>query len=245
MPFELLRYGLARRYPAQRFFPPRAELRPSYDVVIIGGGGHGLATASYLARDHGVRSVAVLERGWLAGGNTARNTAIIRSNYLTPDGVKFYEESLRLYRDLSQDLDFNILYSERGHFTLAHTDAAMRTSRWRAEVNKHLGVDSELIYPDDIAKLCPSLNMSDDVRYPILGALYHPPGSIARHDAVAWGYAARASQMGVEIHQQTGVTGLVIEGGKVKGVETTRGTIGAGQVMQAVAGMTSVVAKMA
>src|SRR5689334_8177265 len=245
VPLKILRYGFRKKYPAERFIPKQQDLKKSYDVVIIGGGGHALACAYYLAKTHGITNVCVLERGYLAGGNTARNTAIIRSNYLTPEGVKFYEESLRLYRDLSQDLDFNILCSERGHFTLAHTDAAMRTSRWRAEVNKHLGVDSELIYPDDIAKLCPSLNMSEDVRYPILGALYHPPGSIARHDAVAWGYAARASQMGVEIHQQTGVTGLVIEGGKVKGVATTRGTIGAGQVMQAVAGMTSVVAKMA
>jgi sarcosine oxidase subunit beta len=245
LPTGLLKYGFRKKYPAFRYIPPATELKPYYDVVIIGGGGHALACAYYLARNHGITNVCVLERGYLAGGNTARNTAIIRSNYLTPEGVRFYEESLRLYRDLSQDLDFNILYSERGHFTLAHTDAAMRTSRWRAEVNKHLGVNSELIYPDEIAKLCPSLNMSDDVRYPILGALYHPPGSIARHDAVAWGYAARASQMGVEIHQQTGVTGLVIEGGRVKGVQTTRGTIGAGQVMQAVAGMTSVVADMA
>jgi sarcosine oxidase subunit beta len=245
LPTGLLKYGLRKQYPAFRYIPPAQELKSHYDVVIIGGGGHALACAYYLARNHGITDVCVLERGYLAGGNTARNTAIIRSNYLTPEGVKFYEESLRLYRDLSQDLDFNILYSERGHFTLAHTDAAMRTSRWRAEVNKHLGVNSELIYPDDIAKLCPSLDMSEDVRYPILGALYHPPGSIARHDAVAWGYAARASQMGVEIHQQTGVTGLVIEAGKIKGVETTRGRIGAGRVMQAVAGMTSVVADMA
>jgi sarcosine oxidase, subunit beta len=245
LPTGLLKYGFQKKYPAFRYIPPAKELKNHYDVVIIGGGGHALACAYYLARDHGITDVCILERGYLAGGNTARNTAIIRSNYLTPEGVKFYEESLRLYRDLSQDLDFNILYSERGHFTLAHTDAAMRTSRWRAEVNKHLGVDSELIYPDDIAKLCPSLNMSEDVRYPILGALYHPPGSIARHDAVAWGYAARASQMGVEIHQQTPVTRLIIEGGKVKGVETPRGAISAGRVMQAVAGMTSVVADMA
>ncbi|HVY99417.1 MAG TPA: FAD-dependent oxidoreductase [Dongiaceae bacterium] len=245
LPTGLLKYGFLKKYPAFRYIPKATELKQHYDVVIIGGGGHALATAYYLARNHGITNVCILERGYLAGGNTARNTAIIRSNYLTPEGVKFYEESLRLYRDLSQDLDFNILYSERGHFTLAHTDAAMRTSRWRAEVNKHLGVNSELIYPDEIARLCPSLNMSDDVRYPILGALYHPPGSIARHDAVAWGYAARAAQMGVEIHQQTPVTGLIIQNGKVKGVETPRGAIGAGQVLQAVAGMTSVVAKMA
>jgi sarcosine oxidase subunit beta len=214
-------------------------------VVIIGGGGHGLATAYYLAAHYGIKNVAVIEKGYLAGGNTARNTAIIRSNYLTPEGVRFYEESMQLYRGLSEELDYNILYSERGHFTLAHTDAAMRTSRWRAEVNKHLGVDSELIYPDDIRRLCPTMNLSDDVRYPILGALYHPPGSIARHDAVAWGYAKRAAEMGVEIHPQTEVTAILAENGRVTGVETSRGTVRAGKVLQAVAGSSSRVAALA
>ena len=245
MPFGLLKYGLARAYPARRQFPAARDLRKSYDVVIIGGGGHGLATAYYLAAYHGITNVAVIEKGYLAGGNTARNTAIIRSNYLTPEGVRFYEESMQLYRGLSEELDYNILYSERGHFTLAHTDAAMRTSRWRAEVNKHLGVNSEVVYPDDIRRLCPSMNLSDDVRYPILGALYHPPGSIARHDAVAWGYAKRAAEMGVEIHPQTEVTGILTENGRIKGVETTRGTVHAGKVLQAVAGSSSRVAALA
>jgi sarcosine oxidase subunit beta len=245
MPFELLRYGFARKYPARRFFPVRPELRPSYDVVIIGGGGHGLATAYYLARDHGARSVAVLERGWLAGGNTARNTAIIRSNYLTPEGVRFYDESVRLFQDLSGDFDLNILYSTRGHLTLAHTDTAVRTARWRTEVNKHLGVDSSLVWPDDIRRLCPELNLSDEVRYPILAALYHPPGSIARHDAVAWGYARAAALRGVEIHTQTEVVGIRVEGGRVVGVETSRGFVKAGRVLQAVAGNSSEVARLA
>ncbi len=245
MPLALLKYGFRRKYPAKRHFPAARDLRRSYDVVIIGGGGHGLATAYYLAAHHGITNVAVIEKGYLAGGNTARNTAIIRSNYLTPEGVRFYEESMQLYRGLSEELDYNILYSERGHFTLAHTDAAMRTSRWRAEVNKHLGVNSELIYPDDIRRLCPSMNLSDDVRYPILGALYHPPGSIARHDAVAWGYAKRAAEMGVEIHTHTEVTGILTENGRIKGVETTRGTIEAGKVLQAVAGSSSRVAALA
>jgi sarcosine oxidase, subunit beta len=144
-PLKILRYGLSGKYPAERFIPKAQDLKKSYDVVIIGGGGHALACAYYLAKTHGITNVCILERGYLAGGNTARNTAIIRSNYLTPEGVCFYEQSLKLYREFSQELDFNILYSERGHFTLAHTDAAMRTSRWRAEVNKQLGVDSELI----------------------------------------------------------------------------------------------------
>jgi sarcosine oxidase subunit beta len=245
MPFSLLKYGLSSKYPAQRFLPKAKDLKSSYDVVIIGGGGHGLAAAYYLARDYGITNVAVLDKGYLAGGNTARNTAIIRSNYLTPEGVRFYEESLALYRNLSNEFSFNILYSERGHFTLAHTDAAIRTSRWRAEVNKHLGVDSELIYPDDIHRLCPTLNLSDDVRYPILGALYHPPGAIARHDAVAWGYAAGAAERGVELHTHTEVTAILQENGRAIGVETSRGTIHAGKVLQAVAGSSSVVAKMA
>ena len=245
MPLELLRYGFARKYPGQRFFPTRSELRPSYDVVIIGGGGHGLATAYYLARDHGAKSVAVLERGWLAGGNTARNTAIIRSNYLTPEGVRFYDESVRLFQDLSTDFDLNILYSTRGHLTLAHTDAAVRTARWRAETNKHLGVNSSLVWPDDIKRLCPELNLSDNARYPILAALYHPPGSIARHDAVAWGYARGAARRGVEIHTQTEVTGIRIEGGRAVGVETSRGLVKAGRILQAVAGNSSEVARLA
>ena len=245
MPLGLLKYGFRRQYRGQRYFPPARPLRPAYDVVIIGGGGHGLACAYYLARDWGISNVAVLEKGWLASGNTARNTAIIRSNYLTPEGALFYEESLELYRNLASELNINLMYSERGHLTLAHTDAAIRTSRWRAETNKHLGIDSELIGPDEIHRLCPQLNLSDDVHYPILGALYHPPGAIARHDAVAWGYARGAMERGVEIHQQTEVTGINIQSGRVTGVETSHGPVAAGQVLQAVAGMSSDVARMA
>ena len=245
MAFGLLKYGLSRRRPVKRFLGARPELRPSYDVAIIGGGGHGLAAAYYLAARHGVRNVAVFDKGWLGGGNTGRNTAIIRSNYLTPEGVRFYEESMRLYRGLSEELDYNILYSERGHFTLAHSDAAMRTSRWRAEVNKHLGVDSEVVGRDELARLVPLLNMSEDVRHPVLGALYHPPGALARHDAVAWGYAGRAQELGVEIHQETEVTGIKIENGRVTGLETTRGPVACGKAMQAVAGLSGQVARLA
>ncbi len=245
MPLSLLKYGLRRKYRGHRYFPAARELRPAYDVLIIGGGGHGLACAYYLARDWGITNVAVLEKGWLASGNTARNTAIIRSNYLTPEGALFYEESMRLYRSLSNELGINLMYSERGHLTLAHTDAAIRTSRWRAEVNRHLGIDSELIGLDEISRLCPQLDLSDDVRYPIMGALYHPPGAIARHDAVAWGYARGAMDQGVEIHQQTEVTGINVHNDRVTGVETNRGPVSAGIVLQAVAGMSSVVARMA
>ena len=245
MPFGLLKYGLSRRYPADPLYKKPDSLKSSYDVIIIGAGGHGLAAAYYLAKDHGITNIAVLDKGYLASGNTARNTAIIRSNYLTPEGIRFYDESVRLFQTLSNDLDFNILYSERGHLTLAHTDAALRTARWRAEVNKHLGIDSELVYPDEIAKLCPELNLSDDVRYPIAGALYHAPGAIARHDAVAWTYARAAAALGVEIHTHTEVTDVVVENGRAVGVETSAGKIGCGRVLQAVAGMSSVVAKMA
>ena len=245
MAFGLLKYGLSRRRPVKRFLSSRPELRPSYDVAIIGGGGHGLAAAYYLAARHGVRNVAVFDKGYLGGGNTGRNTAIIRSNYLTPEGVAFYEESMRLYRGLSEELDYNILYSERGHFTLAHSDAAMRTSRWRAEVNKHLGVDSEVVGREELARLVPLLNMSDEVRHPILGALYHPPGALARHDAVAWGYAGRAQELGVEIHQETEVTGIKVEDGRVTGLETSRGPIACGKAMQAVAGLSGQVARLA
>jgi sarcosine oxidase subunit beta len=245
MPLALLKYGLRSEHPDDPHFRWEPELKKSYDVVIIGAGGHGLATAYYLAARHGITNIAVLDKGWLAGGNTARNTTIVRSNYLTPEGVAFYKESVELFRTLSEELDINIMYSERGHFTLAHTDAALRTARWRAEVNKHMGVDSELIGPDEIARLCPTMNMSDDVRYPILGALYHPPGAIARHDAVAWGYAKEAMRRGVAVHTKTEVTGLIVENGRVKGVRTNRGDIAAGKVVQAVAGASSHVAAMA
>jgi sarcosine oxidase, subunit beta len=240
----LLKFGLRRGYPAKRHFPKAKELKPAYDVAIIGGGGHGLAAAYYLARDWGITNVAVLDKGYLAGGNTARNTTIIRSNYLTPEGVRFYDESVRLFRDLAEEFDYNLMYSERGHFTLAHTDAAVRIMRWRAEVNKHMGVNSELVLRDEIARLVPQLNMSEDVRYPILGALYHPPGAIARHDAVAWGYARGAADRGAEIHQLTEVTGIRPSAGGIE-LTTTRGTIQAGKVLQATAGMSSVVAKLA
>ncbi len=241
---DLLKLGLSGGRPARQL-PATPSLKPSYDVVIIGGGGHGLACAYYLARTFGITKVAVLEKGYLASGNTARNTTIVRSNYLTPEGVRFYDESVRLFGNLSHELDFNIMYGERGHLTLAHTDAAMRTARWRAEVNQHLGVDSSLVYPDDIARLCPELNLADDVRYPILGALYHPPGSIARHDAVAWGYAQRAAELGVEIHTHTEVTGIRVEHNRVVGIDTNRGSIACGKAMQAVAGMSSELARMA
>jgi len=225
-------------------FTRHEQLRDSYDVVIIGGGGHGLAAAYYLARDHGIRNVAVLEKGYLGGGNTGRNTTIIRSNYLTPEGVKFYDESVRLWQDLSSDFDLNLFYSTRGHFTLAHTDASMRTMRWRAEVNKHFGVRSEVVDAAFVQQALPMMDIQCGGHAPVLGALYHEPGAIARHDAVAWGYGRGADKRGVEIHQQTEVTGIDVQGGRVTGVQTTRGRISTPRVLCAVAGHTPGLLKM-
>jgi sarcosine oxidase, subunit beta len=244
MPYRLLKYAVWKNYPDGRMFQAPEQLKNHYEVVIIGGGGHGLAAAYYLARDHGVTDVAVLEQSYLGSGGTGRNTAIVRSNYLTPEGVRFYDESVRLFQDLSADLDLNLFYSERGHFTLAHTDATLRTMRWRAEVNKHLGVNSELVGPAEIAEICPELDLSCGGHFPIVGALYHPPGAIARHDAVAWGYGRAADQRGVEIHQQTAVTGIRVKSGEVVGVETNRGFVETRKVLSAVAGYTPRIAEM-
>jgi sarcosine oxidase subunit beta len=240
---QLLRHGLrGGEWPrAWR----KHELRPRYDVVIVGGGVHGLATAYYLARNHGIRDVAVLEKGYLGGGGSGRNTAILRSNYLTPEGVRFYDRSLELYRHLAVDLNFNVMFSRRGHLTLAHSDASMRTMRWRAEVNKLHGVDSEVIDAAEVARLVPPLDVSPTTRYPVLGALYHPPGGIVRHDAVVWGYARAADALGVHLHQRTEVTGIDVEHGRVTGVRTNRGRIATPVVVNSTAGWSTLVSDMA
>ena len=244
MPFRLLKYALKSDYPAKRFFRALETPKKSYDVVIIGGGGHGLAAAYYLGKDHGISNVAVLEKGYIGGGNTGRNTAIVRSNYLTPEGVNFYDASVKIYEGLSEELDLNLFYSTRGHFTLAHTESAMRTMRWRAEVNKHVGVDSRVVGVDEIKKACPQLDMSCSGQAPILGALYHGPGSIARHDGVAWGYARGADGYGAEIYQNTEVLSIDVKNGKVCGVNTNKGYIETKQVLCAVAGFTPRITKM-
>lgn len=238
MPYRLLKYGLSSKHPDGRMFKERPELKESYDAVIIGAGGHGLAAAYYLARDHGITDVAVLEKSYIGAGGTGRNTAIVRSNYLTPEGVSFYDESLRLFKDLSEEFDLNLFYSERGHFTLAHSDSAVRTMRWRAEVNKHMGVDSEYVESDHVGGEVPYLDLTCGGDAPIMGALYHPPGAIARHDAVAWGYGAGADERGAEIHQNTEVTGIEVRDDRVVGVRTNRGYVRTPKVLSAVAGWT-------
>jgi sarcosine oxidase, subunit beta len=240
---SLLCHGLLGS-PWQRMWREH-ELRSSYDVVIVGGGVHGLATAYYLAANHGITNVAVLEKGWLGGGNSGRNTAIIRSNYLTPEGVRFYDRSLKLYEELSAALNFNVMFSQIGHLTLAHTDSSLRTMRWRAEVNKLQGVKSEVIGPAEIKKLVPYLDVSEHTRYPILGALYHLPGGIIRHDAVNWGYARGADAFGVQIHQNTEVIGIEVGSGRVAGVRTNRGNIATGAILNATAGWSTLIADMA
>ncbi len=245
MSWRLLKIGLSRRYPEPRMLSAPRPLDPTYDVVIIGAGGHGLAAAYYLARDHGIRNVAVLERGYVGGGNTGRNTTIIRSNYLTPEGVRFYDRSLALWRDLGSELDINLFLSTRGHYTLAHTDAALRTMRWRAEVNKEAGVASWVVGPEEIARDLPMMDLTAGGHLPVLGALYHAPGAVARHDAVAWGYGRAAEARGVQIHQNTEVTGLDTEAGRIIGVRTSRGRISTRTVLCAVAGYTPRVLAMA
>ena len=224
----------------------RHDLAPRYDVVIVGGGAHGLATAYYLAKNHGVKSVAVLEKSYIGAGGSGRNTTILRSNYRTPEGIAFYERSMELYRGLGAELDFNMMLSTHGHLTLAHTDSSVRVQRERAETNKLLGVNSRLVMRDEIAELCPELNLSEDVPYPIQAALYHPPGAVIRHDAVVWGYAAGADRYGAHIHQGVEVTGIRTDAhGRCVGVETSAGPIDAGCVVSAVAGWTTQITDMA
>jgi sarcosine oxidase subunit beta len=229
----------------RRMWRPRQELKDSYDVVIIGGGAHGLATAYYLQKEHGIRNVAVLEKNYIGSGAAGRNTTILRSNYKTPEGAKFYDASVKLYEGLSQDLNFNMMFSQCGHLTLAHSDRAMFVMANRAEVNKLAGIDSRLIGPDEVKELAPAMVVSDDAEYPILGALYHPPGGIIRHDAVVWGYARGADQGGVEIHPYTEVQGLDRSNGRITQVRTNRGTIKAGQVLNCTAGWSTIINDMA
>src|SRR5579864_6452244 len=219
------------------------DLKPAYDVVIIGAGVHGLAIAYYLAK-RGITNVAVLDKGYLGGGASGRNTAIIRSNYRTPEGVAFYDESVKLYERLALELDYNVMFSQQGHLTVAHTERGVTTLRERAETNRLLGVDSRLIDREEIAKLLPALDLSDRPHQPVLAGLYHPPGGIIRHDAVVWGYARGVDRQGIEIHPHTEVTGISRQNGRVTSVHTTRGDIGTRTVVNATAGWCSTIGAM-
>ena len=218
------------------------DLEKSYDVVIIGAGAHGLATAYYLTK-LGITNVAVLEQKFIGYGGSGRNTAILRSNYRTEEGIKFYDQSLKLYENLSGDLNYNLMFSQQGHFTLGHSTAAVSGLVTRAENNKALGINSYILEPKEIKEMLPEIDISDHPRFPVMGALYHPPGGIIRHDAVVWAYARGADKAGVHIHQLTKVEDIIIEKGKVKGVVTNRGKINCKSLISVVAGWSSEVCR--
>ena len=221
------------------------EPKERYQVIVIGGGGHGLATAYYLAKEHGITDVAVLEKGWLGGGNTGRNTTIIRSNYLWDESAAIYEKALQLYEGLSQELNLNIMLSQRGVLNLAHNLHDLREISRRVNAIRLNGIDSEILSPEEIKEMVPILNTSPDARYPVLGGSLQRRGGVARHDAVAWGLARAADARGIDIIQNCEVTGILRDGRRVTGVETSRGTIMADKVGIVVAGHSSVLADMA
>ena len=221
------------------------EPKKSYDVVIVGGGGHGLATAYYLAKEHGITNVAVLEKGWIGGGNTGRNTTIVRSNYLWDESAHLYEKAMKLWEGLSQELNYNVMFSQRGVFNLGHSLQDMRDIQRRVNANRLNGIDGVVMNAQEVKEMVPCLNISQDVRYPVLGASFQPRAGVARHDAVAWGYARGADAAGVDIIQNCEVTAIRRENGEVTGVETTRGNIDTKKVAVVVAGHSGVVADMA
>ncbi len=222
----------------------KPEPKREYDVIIVGGGGHGLATAYYLAKEHGVRNIAVLEKGWIGGGNTGRNTTIVRSNYLWTEASLLYEKSLQLWEGLSQDLNYNVMFSQRGVYNLGHSLQDMRDIERRVSANRLNGIDAEVVNAAQIKKAIPLIDTSPNARYPILGASLQKRAGVARHDAVAWGFARAADALGVDIIEQCEVTGINRADGKVSGVATTRGTINAAKVAVVVAGHASVLAEM-
>lgn len=220
------------------------DLKSQYDVVIIGGGVHGLSTAYWLGK-LGIKNVAVLDKGYLGGGASARSTAIIRANYLTPEGIPFFRESLKMYQSLSQELDFNLLFNQMGRLDLGHTDSAVYWLRVRAEFNQLLGVDSRLVEPKEIKEMVPVLDLREGKDMPVLAALYHPPAGVIRHDAVVYGLARGADRLGVELHPFTEVFGVTREEGRITGLKTSGGQVSVGTVISATAGWSSIVANMA
>ncbi|MEQ8297207.1 MAG: sarcosine oxidase subunit beta family protein [Nitratireductor sp.] len=223
----------------------RAEPKTDYDVVIVGGGGHGLATAYYLAKEHGITNVAVLEKGWLGSGNIGRNTTIVRSNYLLPESIRFYDFSVKLWEELAHDLNYNVMFSQRGILNLAHSPAQADDYIRRGNAMLHGGGDAEWLTPAEIAKKAPGVDLSASARFPVVGGLLQPRAGTARHDAVAWGYARGADRRGVDIVENCEVTGFLREGERVVGVKSTRGEIRAKKIAVAVAGSTGRVMKLA
>jgi len=243
--FGLLKHALSHNENWQRVWRNPTP-KKQYDVVIVGGGGHGLATAYYLAKVHGITNVAVLEKGYLGGGNTARNTTIVRSNYLWDEAARLYEHSMKLWEGLSQDLNYNVMFSQRGVLNLGHTLQDMRDIERRVNANRLNGIDGEVLDPQQIKEIVPMMDCSDAARYPIMGASWQPRGGVARHDAVAWGFARAADALGVDLIQQCEVVDIVIEDGVATGVRTNNhGVINAGRIGCVTAGNSSVMAKMA
>ena len=242
--FTLIREGLRGQTgwrPAWR----KAEPKPSYDAVVIGAGGHGLATAYYLAKEHGLIDIAVIEKGWVGGGNAGRNTTIIRSNYLYDESARIYQHALDLWTGLGRELNYNIMMSHRGVINLAHDEGEARVLRRRSEANRLNGVDSEYLNPKDLKAFCPPLNTAPTIRYPVIGGTLQRSGGVNRHDAVCWGYARAADSLGVDIIERCEVTNILTENGRVTGLETSRGTIRTPRIASVAAGHSSIVAGMA
>ena len=233
-----------RRLLRRRTYLPQRDLRPAYDVVIVGGGVNGLSLAYHLAERHGIRDVAVIERSYLGAGASGRNTQVLRANYNTPETAELYRASLVRYRTLSQELGFNVLFTNQGELDLCHTEDSLQVEREKSALNRVLGVRTDVLGPDEIRKVCPLVDLTGGDAFPVLGASYHPPGSFARHDAVVWGYAQAAARRGVHLHQSVEVLGIRTRGGRVVGVDTTRGSVSTNQVVSAVAGWSSRVASM-
>ena len=242
--FSLVRNALSYHenwQPAWR----NPEIKKNYDAIIVGGGGHGLTTAYYLAKNHGIKNIAVVEKGWIGGGNTGRNTTIIRSNYLWDQSAALYEHALKLWEGMSQELNYNVMFSQRGVMNVAHNLHDVRELKRRWNANRLNDIDCEWLNTEQVKKFCPVINTSPNIRYPVLGATLQRRAGTARHDAVAWGYARGADAMGVDIIQNCEVTGINVSNGNVTGIETTRGTINSKKIGVVSAGHTSVIAKMA